>query len=58
MIEKLRYLLSKRPPSFGDLAIGGLTSQVIAAWRMALSPGYRFEQPRHSASPSPGRGVG
>jgi integrase len=28
---------------FGDRAIGELTSQEIAAWRMTLSPGYRFE---------------
>src|SRR5579871_398025 len=42
-IEKLRYLLSKATTVFGDRAIGELTSQEIAAWRMTLSPGYRFE---------------
>jgi integrase len=42
-IEKLRYLLSKATVAFGDRAIGELTSQEIAAWRMTLSPGYRFE---------------
>src|SRR5947209_20405764 len=42
-IEKLRYLLSKATPVFGDRKIGELTSQEIAAWRMDLSPGYRFE---------------
>jgi integrase len=42
-IEKLRYLLSKATAVFGDRAIGELTSQEIAAWRMDLSPGYRFE---------------
>src|SRR5919204_1522778 len=42
-IEKLRYLLSKAVAVFGDRAIGELTSQEIAAWRMTLSPGYRFE---------------
>src|SRR5205814_2486577 len=42
-IEKLRYLLSKATAVFGDRAIGELTSQEIAAWRMTLSPGYRFE---------------
>src|SRR6266508_1925472 len=42
-IEKLRYLLSKAIPVFGDRRIGELTSQEIAEWRMTLSPGYRFE---------------
>src|SRR6266536_4910994 len=42
-IEKLRYLLSQAPAVFGDRAIGELTSQEVAAWRMTLSPGYRFE---------------
>jgi len=42
-IEKLRYLLSKATAVFGDRRIGELTSQEIAAWRMTLSPGYRFE---------------
>jgi len=42
-IDKLRYLLSKATAVFGDRAIGELTSQEIAAWRMTLSPGYRFE---------------
>src|SRR5262245_27456314 len=42
-IEKLRYLLSKATAVFGDRTIGELTSPEIAAWRMTLSPGYRFE---------------
>ena len=42
-IEKLRYLLRKATAVFGDRAIGELTSREIAAWRMTLSPGYRFE---------------
>jgi integrase len=42
-IEKLRYLLGKATTVFGDRRIGELTSQEIAAWRMTLSPGYRFE---------------
>jgi integrase len=42
-IEKLRYLLSKATAVFGERAVGELTSQEIAAWRMTLSPGYRFE---------------
>jgi hypothetical protein len=41
--EKLRYLLSKATAVFGDRFVGELTSQEIAAWRMTLSPGYRFE---------------
>src|SRR5919198_695804 len=42
-IEKLRYLLSKATAVFGDRKIAELTSQEIAAWRMRLSAGYRFE---------------
>jgi integrase len=42
-IEKLRYLLSQATAVFGDRKIGALTSQEIAAWRMTISPGYRFE---------------
>src|SRR5947209_7806853 len=42
-IEKLRYLLGKATAVFGDRYVGELTSQEIAAWRMTLSPGYRFE---------------
>jgi integrase len=42
-IEKLRYLLTKATAVFGERKIGELTSQEIAAWRMNLSPGYRFE---------------
>jgi integrase len=42
-IEKLRYLLSKATARFGDRFVSELTSQEIAAWRMTLSPGYRFE---------------
>ena len=42
-IEKLRYLLSKATAVFGDRKVGELTSEEIAAWRMTISPGYRFE---------------
>jgi integrase len=42
-IDKLRYLLRKATAVFGERKIGELTSQEIAAWRMNLSPGYRFE---------------
>jgi integrase len=42
-LKKVRYLLGKAIATFGDRRIGELTSQEIAAWRMTLSPGYRFE---------------
>ena len=45
-IEKLRYLLSKATAVFGDRKVGELTSEEIAAWRMTISPGYRFEATR------------
>jgi hypothetical protein len=58
-IEKLRYLLGKATAVFGDRRIGELTSQEIAAWRMRLSPGYRFEATQAvGAGASPRGGVG
>jgi len=42
-IEKLRWLLGKAVAVFGDRPVGELRSQEIAAWRIALSPGYRFD---------------
>jgi hypothetical protein len=42
-IDKLRWLLAKATAVFGERRISELTSQEIAAWRMALSPGHRFE---------------
>src|SRR5919201_1560781 len=42
-IEKLRSPLKKATAVFGDRKIAELTSQEIAAWRMRLSAGYRFE---------------
>ena len=42
-IEKLRWLLGKAVAVFGNRPIGELRSQEIAAWRIALSPGYRFD---------------
>jgi integrase len=42
-IEKLRWLLEKATAVFGERRIGELTSQEIAAWRMTLAPGHRFE---------------
>ena len=42
-IEKLRWLLGKAVAVFGDRPVGELHSQEIAAWRIGLSPGYRFD---------------
>jgi integrase len=42
-IEKLRWLLGKAIAVFGERPVGELRSQEIAAWRIALSPGYRFD---------------
>jgi hypothetical protein len=42
-IEKLRWLLGKAVAVFGTPPVGELRSEEIAAWRIALSPGYRFD---------------
>ena len=42
-IEKLRWLLSKAVSEFGDQRLGQLRSQEIAAWRITISAGHRFE---------------
>ena len=42
-IEKLRWLLAKAVAAFGVRPVGELRSEEIAAWRIALSPGYRFD---------------
>jgi hypothetical protein len=42
-IEKLRWLLAKAVAGFGDRRLGELRSQEIAAWRMTIPPGHRFE---------------
>jgi len=41
--EKLRWLLTKAVRVFGDLRVGELRSQEIAAWRMTIPSGHRFE---------------
>jgi integrase len=41
--EKLRWLLAKAVRVFGDLRVGELRSQEIAAWRMTIPSGHRFE---------------
>src|SRR5213592_4875768 len=42
-IEKLRWLLAKAMSEFGDQRLGQLRSQEIAAWRMTIPSGHRFE---------------
>jgi integrase len=42
-IEKLRWLLGKAVVAFGERPVGELRSPEIAAWRIGLSPGYRFD---------------
>jgi len=40
---KLRWLLRKAVVSFGDRRLGELRSPAIAAWRMTIPAGHRFE---------------
>ena len=42
-IEKLRWLLSKATARFGHTPISELASAEIAAWRMTIPYGHRFE---------------
>ena len=42
-IAKLRWLLSKAVCEFGAQPLGRLRSQEIAAWRMTIPAGHRFE---------------
>lgn len=42
-IDKLRWLLAKAAGEFGDRRFGELRSQEIAAWRMTIASGHRFE---------------
>lgn len=42
-IEKLRWLLAKAVAVFGDRPVGEIRSEELAAWRISLSPGYRFD---------------
>ena len=42
-IHKLCWLLTKALHAFGDRRLPELRSQEIAAWRMTISPGHRFE---------------
>src|SRR5579871_6432423 len=42
-IAKLRWLLSKSTAAFGDVPISELRPAEIAAWRMTIPRGHRFE---------------
>ncbi len=42
-LEKLRWLLTRAVAAFGNERLEQLRSQEIAAWRMTIPPGYRFE---------------
>ena len=42
-IEKLRWLLGKAVAAFGERPVSELRSEEIAAWRIALSSGCRFD---------------
>ncbi|MBA2460435.1 MAG: hypothetical protein H0V45_01490 [Actinobacteria bacterium] len=42
-LEKLRWLLTRAVGAFGDYRLDELHPVEIAAWRMTISPGYRFE---------------
>jgi hypothetical protein len=42
-IAKLRWLLAKAIASFGDRRLAELRPHEIAAWRMTIPPGHRFE---------------
>jgi integrase len=42
-IEKLSWLLTKAVKAFGTRRLPQLRSQEIAAWRMTIAPGHRFE---------------
>ena len=42
-LEKLRWLLTRVVAVFGEHRLDEIRSQEIAAWRMTIPPGYRFE---------------
>jgi hypothetical protein len=50
-IEKLRWLLGKAVAAFGERPVSQRRSEEIAAWRIALSPGYPL---RRDAGAPPG----
>jgi len=42
-LEKLRWLLQQAVAAFGGYRLDELRPEEIAAWRMTIRPGYRFE---------------
>jgi integrase len=42
-LKKLRFLLTRAIAAFGDYRLEELNPVEIAAWRMTVPPGYRFE---------------
>ena len=42
-LKKLRFLLTRAVQAFGDYRLDELDPVEIAAWRMTVPPGYRFE---------------
>ena len=42
-VEKLRFLLDRAVAAFGDYRLDELNPLEIAAWRMTIRLGYRFE---------------
>jgi hypothetical protein len=55
-IEKLRWLLGNAVAVLGERPVDELRSAEIAAWRIALSPGYRFDATQ-ALRQVPGRAV-
>jgi hypothetical protein len=50
---KLRWLLTKSTAAFGSMPLTELHAREIAAWRMTLPTGHRFEATQASDRPSP-----
>jgi integrase len=42
-LKKLRWLLGKATAAFGEVQLGDLSPAEIAAWRMTIPEGHRFE---------------
>jgi hypothetical protein len=56
-IAKLHWLLTKAIHVFGDRRLGQLRPQEIAAWRMTISAGHRFEATASAAAGADARGA-
>src|SRR5215831_15184920 len=57
-IEKLRWLLGKAVAVFGERPVGQLRSEEVAAWRIGLSSGYRFDATQALPGARAGSGLG